>query len=394
MVKTGFLVLAVLGLGLAWAGPARADFGPMGVDGRVLGRGGTAAADAEGPGAVYWNPAGLTRFTGLLASLDYGMLQRPDFGSREFGATDRLLLGFSFGSGKKGAPGSFGFGAALEKPFPRFDYAGSRRIVSGNMGTPRVLSVTASQDYMELLAGAGLRVFGGELLGGKSALRVGMNLGLGFSSNAVQGSLTSLAGPTVHETLDEAGMSLMLPGGLGLQFDLAFKAVTCRLGIRYRGVMPLSDPAWLSFPQGKLDLNEADLFMPPPQEGAVALSFDFFRRLRYSLELGWYFFDSPDKFPNFVPHSYPVLKLGFEYRIPLKGEGNSLTTRFGLSNSFIDDDALESVYSNPAAGVYFGWGLNLGPLTRFDVYFTLQVPGEGDVDDDTFLAGVSYSVRF
>ncbi|MHC4598909.1 MAG: hypothetical protein ACYS47_07885 [Planctomycetota bacterium] len=394
MGKNGTLVLLVLAVLLLRPAPARADFGPLGPDARALGKGGAYTAEAEGPSAVYWNPAGIGLLSGVHAALSYGTLQRPDFGSNDFGNTDRIFLGASFGTGEEGKPGFLGLGAAIEKPFPRFDYAGVGRIASGASATPRRLSATSSQDYLEFLAAVGVRAFQTDLLGGKGRLHVGLSLGVGFSSNHVKASVVSLSGPLVSETADESGQELLIPASLGALFSLEGKSVRFSFGVRYRAVLSSSEADWVSFPQSKVDLTSADLFMAPPQEGAVAVSLMFFERLLYSLELSYLFFDAPDAFPNVVPHNYPTVKFGFEYRIPFAEGRRRIAVRFGVTNSFPGTDQDSTVYTTGSTGVHFGWGLHLGPLARIDAYFTLQIPGEGDVDEDTFLASLSYGVKF
>jgi hypothetical protein len=170
--------------------------------------------------------------------------------------------------------------------------------------------------------------------------------------------------------------------------------VAFAFAVRYRGVTPLTDARGLSFAQTGVDLTGADLYMPPPQEGTLALSVIFHECLVYALDLTFFFFDGPDAAPNVVPHNYPQVKLGFEYRIPFAQDEKEIAVRFGLSQASVPKDNLDSVYTNDALGVYFGWGFRLDPFAHLELYFTLQMPGEGDVDEDTFLASLSYSVTF
>jgi hypothetical protein len=141
-------------------------------------------------------------------------------------------------------------------------------------------------------------------------------------------------------------------------------------------------------------MTEGDLFMPPPQEGAIGLAVTFFERLTYSFEVAVLMFDAPDEFPNLVPHNYTVVKFGVEYRLPFRKTGRELAMRFGVSRSFMDPGNDETIFTTESTGVYFGWGVQVDPLARFDAYFTVQIPGEGDVDDDLFLASVSYGMTF
>ncbi len=386
--------LVVVAVVFAMCGSALADFGPTGVDSSALGKGGAHTSEARGPSAVYWNPAGVGRSEGVLGVFSFGMLQRPDFGSNEFGSTERLFLAGSYGFGKEDAlPEGLGLGAAIERPFPRFDYAARGGYPLGG-GSVHRLGATVSQDYLEVLVAAGFRPLEADLLGGKGRLFVGMNLGLGFAYGNTSGDFRGPSVPGITELSEGKGTALLFPAGLGTQFTLSLDEIDLSLGVRYRGVMPLVDPVCLSFPRAGVDLAYTDLFMPPPQEGAVGLSVVFFDRLLHTLELSWYFFDGPDAFPNVVPHNYPVIKYGFEYRVPFDGDKKEIAMRFGLSSASVPENDRETIYTNSATGIYFGWGLELGPLACFDAYFTLQIPGEGDVDSDTFLASVSYGVRF
>jgi len=384
----------ILAAALFIASEARADFGPLGPDARILGKGGAAVADAEGPGALYWNPAGLRRTPGISASFSLGLLQRPDFGEGKFGSTNRLYLAAVFAPKSEGLLGALGAGLAIETPFPRFDYSGQRRIVSGLTSTPKLVAVDASQDYMEILAGVGGRFLRTSFAGRKASLLLGLSFGLGFSSQSADGQLTSLAGPSLTETKSGSGQQLHLPVGFGAMFILDGDRVDISFGIRYRGVPPLSDKTFLEFPQGKVQLGTGDLFMPPPQEGSIGVSAVFLERLTYSLEFTYLFFDGPDAFADTVPHNYPVLKLGFEYRVPFAQEKKELTMRFGYSRAMVDSDNDETVYTASASGLYFGWGLKIDPLADIDFYFSLQMPGDGVVESNSFLASVSYSVRF
>jgi len=391
MSKSLFHPILVLGGMLLAAAPAAADFGPTGVDARVLGMGGASAADASGPSAVFWNPAGIRRIRGLSAVLGFGMLQHPDPGEREYGVTDRPFLAASWAP--EDEDGTFAVGAALERPFPRFGYDGRKVVPAGSVPAPSLLDVTSSQDYLELLAGLGVRTFRSRASGVTATLDLGFALGLGFSSNEAQGSLNDAGGAWGPEFASGTGISLLLPGGFGIALSLEGKIVKASLGIRYRGVLPLGDRDWVSFPSGYA-LAESDLFMPPPQEGGVGLAVVFYRRLTYSLELSYLFFDAPNAFPNHVPHKYPVVKLGMEYRVPFQKDTRELAMRFGYSQSTIDSDALPSIFTVESTGVYFGWGVRIDPLARFDAYFTVQFPGEGDVDGVSYLASVSYGLSF
>jgi hypothetical protein len=373
----------------------RADFGPLGVDCQALGRGGAFSAEAEGPAALYWNPAGLRTRPGFRTVFSTGLLQRPNFGSDDYGNTDRLYFGLSIAPDTKGILGMLALGAALEKPFPRFDYSGQTQVTPAGGGNPSLLAVTSSQDYMELMAGLGIRPLSGKIGDAEASLYLGFSAGLGFSSNGVQASLTPLSGPGTPEVAEESGLEQLIPYGVGLIYSMKFKGFSFGIGIRFRGVLSQSqDDVWVTFPQGNVDLTSKDLFMPPPQEGTIGLSGAFFDRLFYSLEITYLFFNGPDAINDIVPNSYPVLKFGFEYKIPLEGKATDLAVRFGLSDTIISTDAQDSVYTSGAMGIYFGWGIHLGPLTQIDAYFTLQMPGEGVVEDDTFLASVSYGVKF
>ncbi|MCU0723265.1 MAG: hypothetical protein MUC63_06575, partial [Planctomycetes bacterium] len=177
---------------LVWASaPASADFGPIGVDCRELAMGGAAAADARGPSAVYWNPAGLRRDSGLRGVLGFGMMQHPDFGESEYGVTDRPFLGVSWAPEDEKGPLSLG--AALERPFPRFGYDGRGVVAAGSPAQLASLDMTSSQDYLEILAGVGVRVLGTKVSDLELTIDAGMSLGLGFSSNEVYASLDDLA---------------------------------------------------------------------------------------------------------------------------------------------------------------------------------------------------------
>lgn len=389
-------ILGILAVAAAACGPAAADFGPLGVDCKALGKAGAVAAEVDGPAALYWNPAGLARRPGFLAAFSFGMLQRPDLGLAEYGSTDRTFLAAAWAGEGDGLAGRIALGLAVEKPFPRFDYAGSRRLLLGPTPAPMILAVDSSQDYLEILAGLGVKAFEGKVAGRDSVLRAGMSVGLGFSSNSVSASLTSLTGPPLTEVEAAAGQTRLLPVGLGVQFSMDLGSrVQATFAVRYRGVLSLGDEVWITFPQQQVDVTTADLFMPPPQEGGIGLSLDFFDSLVYSIELGYVFFDGPDAFADFVPHNYPVLKMGFEYRVPLPGPGDKeLSMRAGFSNASVGGDNLETVYTASARGVYLGWGYRPDPLAQLDFYFTIQLPGDGPVEGTTFLASASYGIRF
>jgi hypothetical protein len=387
-----FLPVIALGGLLLAATPAGADFGPLGVDTRELGMGGAAAADAEGPSAVYWNPAGLRRTGGLRAVVGFGMLQHPDPGELEYGVTDRPFLAAAWGP--EDEKGLVSIGAALERPFPRFGYDGTDTVLAGPSSTLSRLDVTSSQDYLELLAGVGVRAWREKISDLTATVDLGFAIGLGFSSNFVHASLDDYGSAWAAEFHEASGTSLLLPGGIGLAVALEGRVAKVALGVRYRGVLALGDEPWVSFEQSGFELTEADLFMPPPQEGGIGIAVTFFRQLTYSLEFAYVFFDAPDAFPNHVPHNYSVLKFGVEYRVPFQKETRALAMRFGVSQSMIDSDALPSIFTTESTGVYFGWGVVVDPLARFDAYFTIQVPGEGDVDANTFLASVSYGLTF
>ncbi len=386
---------------MAFAAPAAADFGPLGPDAGPLGKGGAWAAEAEGPSAAYWNPAGLGRGRhGFDFLFSYGMLQRPDHSAGEYGATNRFFIGCSWleEGGEKDRPGLFGAGLAAGTPWPRFEYSGVRQVAPGAGGSA-FLSMKSSEDYSEVLAAAALNPLRGigTPLGGMS-LSLGLSIGLGMSSSAATGGLYQSPGGALLESDSFSGMRVSAPVSLGLIFSLSGGFLNLDFGVRYRGVLGLSGGDALSFPNQGYKVAADGAFMPPPQEGAIGLSALFFKRIAYSVEFSWLFFDSPDEFPNAIPHSYPVFKFGFEYRAigPEEGEeygdSNALFLRFGVTQSFIGTDNDPSIFTAESTGFYLGLGLKFGPV-HIDVFFTQQIPGEGDVDKDSMLAGVSVGMR-
>lgn len=379
----------------AAAGAARADLGLLGVGPRALGKGGAYAAEAEGPLAPYWNPAGAGRRPGLHVELDFGLLPRPDAGQNEWGGTAQWLLGASWAPGGEGEdrPGAFGLALAVEKPMPRFDYFGSR-ILAPSGGSPRRVDVSVSQEYLEALACASLRAFDTELAGGRLALHAGLGIGLGLSDNTVRWNVfPALGGPSVDSDR-YAGTGLALPGGLGLQAVFTADWVEASLAVRYRGVLDLSSHRVFSYPTQPGGLEASDLFLPPPQEGTVGVSAVFYERIAYSLGLTWCFFDAPDAFPDCVPHSYPLVRFGFEYRIPSEDGERQLDLRFGFAQSFPGSDKPASVHTAASTTLSLGFGLRLGALGRIDFYFAYLIPGEGDVDEDAVLGGLAYGKSF
>jgi hypothetical protein len=397
MPRLGLILLWTAAALAAVAGPASADFGPLGPGLRALGKGGAFTAEADGPAAVYWNPAGTRAAGGLRITLSYGLLQRPDFGMREFGNTDRPFLGATFApEDEAGKPGFFGVGLCVMKPFPRLDYRTAPTSVEISPGTSRMLSAVLRSDYIEILAGAGFRVldFAAFEKSARFDLNLGLSAGLGLSDDSVYGHLYDAAGTSLLGAEHYAGTNILVPGGVGLTFGMETKAVRLALGLRVRGVMGLSETAVLTFASESAEFTTADLFMPPPMEGCAGLSVAFFERILYSVELAYCFFDAPDAFPNVVPQDYPVVKFGFEYRVPSQDKSTRLDLRCGFSQTLIDSDADPSIYTTDATGIYVGLSLLLGGPACFDFFFSYQIPGEGDVDESSYVASFSYRIKF
>jgi hypothetical protein len=392
MASRVFILLCagIIGLLLA-AQSARADLGPLGVGPRALAKGGAFTAEAEGPLAAYWNPAGVRRAGGLIVETAFATLQRPDYGSDTYGNTLGAFLGLSWTPVEDdGKPGFFGLALVFEKPVPSWDYDASGLFSGG--GTPRPVSVSVGQDYSEVLAAAAVQAFTLEVGGGTLSLSMGLGLGLGFSANVARYNVPPLTSGT-PDADQYTGTDLALPGSLGLQLHFETEELAMTFALRYRGVLALSDSEVVAFSDGPGELRSADLFGPPPQEGSVGIAGLFFKRIAYSLELTYVFFDAPDAFPNVVPHNYPVLRFGFEYRIPSADGTRELGLRFGFSQSFIDTDAWSSIYTSPSTTYSVGIGVKLDDLARIDFFLTLLDPGAGVVDEDHILAGIAYGLK-
>ncbi len=395
MVRKSFVNAAAALAVLMAADAAWADFGPLGPDAESLGKGGACVASAEGPSSAYWNPAGAASGqSGFAFLFSFGMLQRPDFSVNEYGATGRLFLGMSWVTEgeEAGKPGILGLSLAFGTPYPRFEYNGTAGVDFDNGGSGW-LTMKASEDYSEIAAAAALTPLSGiETPLGGFGLSAGLGLGLGFTSCEAAGGIYSSSGMMLLDNMEYSGISVCFPVSLGVVASLKSDAIGISLGIKYRGVISAGSGEVFDF-QDRYSVDEAGAFMPPPQEGVVGVCATFFKRISYSLELSYLFFDAADEFPNLVPHNYPTVRFGFEYRAIGSEEGgaNALFLRFGFSQSIIGSDAAASIFTSESTGFYLGIGVKAGPV-RVDFFFTQQIPGEGDVDTDATLAGISVGI--